>query len=240
MKIYLLFLTIHLFTSGWAQSVGIGTTTPNSSAALDIVSTNKALLLPRIADTAAIASPAAGMMIYNQQTNSPGFHDGARWNQVNDPTSNFVSMYGSMTYVVTGTAVGGIAYETGVLAGIDLGNLTVLLVTSGGGGSSTLTKADSMSFSKEFDGNSIAFKRAHMAALHIPAIEISQFLPNGTKFYSIKLSTVLITSQYNFISEKTGKLTERYTFSVGTIGYKDWVNNKSFSYNVAARTFGTY
>lgn len=51
--------------------VGIGTTTPNASAALEIVSTGKGVLIPRItsAQRTAIATPAEGLMIY--QTNTP-------------------------------------------------------------------------------------------------------------------------------------------------------------------------
>ena len=52
------------------KSVGIGTTTPNTSAALDISSTNKGLLPPRVALSARnvwslTGSPTDGMIIYN-------------------------------------------------------------------------------------------------------------------------------------------------------------------------------
>ena len=54
-------------------SVGIGTTAPDASAALDIVSTSKGLLLPRVAAATAIASPAPGLLVY--QTGGPaGFY----------------------------------------------------------------------------------------------------------------------------------------------------------------------
>jgi hypothetical protein len=54
-------------------SVGIGTTAPDASAALDIVSTSKGLLLPRVAAATGIASPAPGLLVY--QTGSPaGFY----------------------------------------------------------------------------------------------------------------------------------------------------------------------
>ncbi len=46
MRLYNLLAAL-LFTSGFAQ-VGIGTTTPHASAILDITSTNKGLLLPRV------------------------------------------------------------------------------------------------------------------------------------------------------------------------------------------------
>lgn len=225
------------------QNVGIGTSTPNSNAILDISSSNKGLLLPRITDTPGIATPAAGMMIYNQNSRSPNYYDGTRWNRVNDPSGNFVPLSGAITYTVTGTNVGGIPYETTELPGIDFSYYTTIPYNPGGGGGGSIGNpqdADSVTLYKEFDGNSLPFKRAFPAGLFIPAIEINEYLPNGVKFYSIKLSTVIITSQFNFISDKTGKLTERYGLNCTTIGYKDWINNKSFSYNTSTRTFGTY
>ena len=240
MKAYFYFAAITFALNAHGQNIGIGTNSPNPNAILDISSSNKALLLPRLPDTSAVTAPAAGMIIYDQQSNTPNFHDGAKWNRVNEP-GNVVTMYGSMNYVLTGTSVGGIAYETGILNSIDLGYYSLLAMSSGGGGGTgTLVKPDSVNFTKEFDGNSIAFKRAHMGGNAIQAMEITELLPNGTKLFSIKLFTFFITSQRTFISTATGKLTEQYSLSAATIGFKDWVTNKSFSYNVSARTFGVY
>jgi hypothetical protein len=63
--------------AGTAQAqtpgVGIGTTAPDASAALDIVSSDKGVLLPRVADATALASPATGLIVF--QTGSPaGFY----------------------------------------------------------------------------------------------------------------------------------------------------------------------
>ena len=45
-----------------SAGLGIGTSNPDASAAVDITSTNKGVLLPRIADPAsAISSPATGL-----------------------------------------------------------------------------------------------------------------------------------------------------------------------------------
>ncbi len=69
--------------AGRAQSVGIGTTAPDASAALDIVSSNKGALLPRVSSTGSVASPATGLIVY--QTTAPtGFYyyDGSVWQQV--------------------------------------------------------------------------------------------------------------------------------------------------------------
>ncbi len=68
-------------------SVGIGTTTPNASALLEIKSTNKGLLIPRMskAKRDAIASPAKGLLIY-QNDNTPGFYyyNGTKWKQMGE------------------------------------------------------------------------------------------------------------------------------------------------------------
>jgi hypothetical protein len=67
--------------------VGIGTTTPAASAALDITSTTKGLLVPRLtqAQRDAIATPAVGLMIYCTNCGSQGqpqFYGGSSWYNV--------------------------------------------------------------------------------------------------------------------------------------------------------------
>jgi len=68
-KQFLTAIAILFMSLATNAQVGIGTTTPNTGAALDITSTNKGLLLPRVANTAAIASPVNGMMIYDLSSN---------------------------------------------------------------------------------------------------------------------------------------------------------------------------
>ena len=64
------------------DNVGIGTTTPNASALLDLVSTNKGFLAPRMTEAQknAIASPATGLIVF-QTNGTPGFYyfDGTGW-----------------------------------------------------------------------------------------------------------------------------------------------------------------
>jgi hypothetical protein len=62
--------------------VGIGTTTPNNSALLDITSTTRGFLPPRMttAQRDAIASPAAGLVVYNSTTNKHQGYNGSTWN----------------------------------------------------------------------------------------------------------------------------------------------------------------
>ena len=53
-----------------AQNVGIGTALPNTNALLDVSSTDKGLLIPRMnaSQRTAIASPAKGLLIYQTET----------------------------------------------------------------------------------------------------------------------------------------------------------------------------
>ena len=67
-----------------AQSVGIGTTTPDPKAALDVSATDKGLLVPRLtaAQRTAISSPPVGLLVFQTDGTQPGFwyYFGGAWN----------------------------------------------------------------------------------------------------------------------------------------------------------------
>ncbi len=75
----LIFLAI--ITTSMAQNVGIGTTTPAASALLDVSSTSKGFLPPRMTTSQrdSIASPATGLVIYNTTTNSLELRNNSAW-----------------------------------------------------------------------------------------------------------------------------------------------------------------
>lgn len=89
--IYTLFFISFVFTTN--GQVGIGTSTPNVDAALEISSPDKAVLITKISLTTTdlttpLASHNAGMIVYNTNTNgtgdtkvSPGlyYNDGTKW-----------------------------------------------------------------------------------------------------------------------------------------------------------------
>ncbi len=97
----LLPLIVILFSIAKSSAqLGIGTTVPDNSAALDISSTNKGLLIPRVTQANRPANPATGLMIY-QTDNTPGFYfySGTAWL----PLANSSSGNGTVTNV-TGTS----------------------------------------------------------------------------------------------------------------------------------------
>ncbi len=83
-KIFLLTFSFAVASLINAQSVGIGTASPNSSAMLDISSTNSGLLVPRMtaAQRAAIAAPANGLMVYDTDAGSFYYYNGSSWNNL--------------------------------------------------------------------------------------------------------------------------------------------------------------
>lgn len=74
----------NLLLTGTAASrgqVGIGTAAPDASASLDIVSTTRGVLFPRMTQTQRdnIASPAVGLMLWNLDSNKLQAWDGSSW-----------------------------------------------------------------------------------------------------------------------------------------------------------------
>jgi hypothetical protein len=95
---HLVILISMLFMFEAKAQVGIGTNAPDASAQLEILSTSKGLLIPRlsISQRDAIPNPANGLLIY-QVVNSPGFYyyNNGQWIKLVNSTD------------LTGTGTGG-------------------------------------------------------------------------------------------------------------------------------------
>jgi hypothetical protein len=81
------FIALALFCTATAyaqNNVGIGTASPHTSSLLDMSSTSKGILIPRMTTVqrTAIATPATGLMVYDLTTNSFWFYNGAAWTAV--------------------------------------------------------------------------------------------------------------------------------------------------------------
>lgn len=74
-KLAILIIMINLSYFSLNAQVGIGTTDPPSSSALEVSSPNSGFLPPRLntANRDAITNPAAGLMIYNLDENCINF-----------------------------------------------------------------------------------------------------------------------------------------------------------------------
>ena len=76
-----LFLICLAFLHTVASQVGIGTNTPDNTSMLEVQSNSKGFLLPRMssAQRTSIASPASGLQVYDNNTNSLWYFNGTHW-----------------------------------------------------------------------------------------------------------------------------------------------------------------
>lgn len=87
-----LFLVVGINIYGQTGSVGIGTSNPDGSAILDLVSGNKGFMLPKVSLNSSnvsdysfmISQPTVSLMVYNTNASFPGgkglyYWDGAKW-----------------------------------------------------------------------------------------------------------------------------------------------------------------
>ncbi len=101
-QIIILIFILTSFNGIIAQS-GINTNNPDTSAILDVFSTNKGFLPPRLTTEQrnAIANPTAGLMIYNTTVNCLQWWNGTVWY---DGCGNFTC--GSpVTFIYNGSTV---------------------------------------------------------------------------------------------------------------------------------------
>ena len=107
MKKIITALAIFASTIAFSQ-VGIGTTSPHSSSILDLTASDKALLLPRVANSNNIATPVNGMMIYAVNPKCYKVYQEGAW--VNITTCSATVTVASPTYqgtsVINTTGIG--------------------------------------------------------------------------------------------------------------------------------------
>lgn len=100
LNIFLLLSIVAINNLSYSQNgVGIGTTSPHSSSILEISSTSKGLLIPRMTtiERIAIATPATGLQVYDTTTNTTWSYNAAKWVETtskwtNDGTNTAVTL----------------------------------------------------------------------------------------------------------------------------------------------------
>jgi len=116
------FLMILICSSTYSQ-VGIGTETPNSSSLLELSSTSKGLLVPRMTENQknAISTPAQGLLVF-QTNGTVGFYsyDGTNWLHLIDGSSQ-----GLYFGPGTGNGNNNLAVGTSMGSGTGIGNTAI-------------------------------------------------------------------------------------------------------------------
>jgi len=123
-------------------NIGIGTSTPANSAVVEISSTTKGFLPPRLttAQILAIASPEEGLMVYNSTIHKMVFFDGNEWNRTD---GQFICQMSSLTinHVVGNVAPVSKTVNYGTVTGIP-GEPTKCWITSNLGADHQATAKD--------------------------------------------------------------------------------------------------
>jgi hypothetical protein len=119
-----------LFASETANAqVGIGTSSPHSSAQLDVHSDDKGLLIPRITEASRelLSSPANGLLIY-QTDGTKGFYyrQGDAWLRLPDAPATSIIPYSSGADIVSLTHTFGTSTGAAVGLGVSESGLTSL------------------------------------------------------------------------------------------------------------------
>ena len=98
-KLILLLICIQISQFSFTQSVGISNTTitPDTSALLELRSTEKGILIPRLTTTQrnAIVTPAKGVLVFNNTTNTFNYYDGTTWIELAPSTTVVNSISGT-------------------------------------------------------------------------------------------------------------------------------------------------
>lgn len=203
-KLQLIFVSLFLAISFSSFSqVGIGTDSPNASAALDITSTTSGFLPPRMseAERILIDAPVAGLIIWCSNCGTKGelqVYNGTEWTHISGvPVETAITVPGAPTIgiataqneeatitftaptdnggstITTYTAISSPDGITGTISQAGSGEITVIGLTNGTEYTFTVTATNVI-------GNSSA---SSVSNLIIPAPQIGETLYGGIIFY---------------------------------------------------------
>ena len=228
-KLINLLLVFGCIISVHAQSVGIGTASPDSTAVLDIFSTNKGVLIPRVLDTANVTKPMEGLVIYNKNSRSPYYYNGKQWLSLGARLPGTASpSTDSITYKFTNSNFTNT--EEHILAASHGVSMTTNV--GAGGISGGAPQLSSFSFIKAFDVNSIAFNKAAIAGSTIATVEFKFYTgASAIPYLSYKFTNVVIEAYQVSGSAGGGPLTESVSIAFEIFGVKDWVKNVEFAWS---------
>lgn len=116
------------------DAVGVNQSTIAASAVLDVASTTKGVLIPRVTTTQrdAISSPATGLMIYNTSTSTFQFYNGSSWGSIGAGAATITVKESDGTPNVSGVST--VVVSNGTLTDDGGGQVTI---STGGGGAGT-------------------------------------------------------------------------------------------------------
>ena len=245
MKHFFTFLVAVLITASTYAQVGIGTSSPDASAALDITSTTKGLLMPRMtnAQRLAIASPVGGLQVFVTDFDGGSFmfYDGTKWGTLSftktipeAPTISGVAS-GNTEVVISFTAPssdGGAAITsytatsnpgaiTGTVSQEGSGDITVTGLTTGTGYTFTVTATNTIGTSAP----------SAVSSSVVPApLQVGDFYQGGVVFH------LFVPGETGYVSGETHGLIAAVADQSSGI---QWYNGSYVTTGATATAIGT-
>ncbi len=108
-RIFILFLTVFITQTVFSQvAVNSSGNAADASAMLDVSSTSKGMLVPRMTTSQrnAISSPATGLLVYDTDENNFYFYDGSKWTLIESGTEKWTFSNNKITAADTTYRVG--------------------------------------------------------------------------------------------------------------------------------------
>jgi len=246
MKQIFTFLVAVLITASTYAQVGIGTSSPDGSAALDITSTTKGLLIPRMtnAQRLAIASPVAGLQVFVTDFDGGSFmfYDGTKWGTLSFtktiPDAPIISGVapGNTEVIISFTAPssnGGSAITsytatsnpgaiTGTVSQEGSGDITVTGLTNGTGYTFTVTATNTIGTS--------AASAASSSVVPVSPLQVGDFYQGGVVFH------LFVSGETGYVSGETHGLIAAVEDQSSGI---QWNNGSSVTTGAIATAIGT-
>jgi hypothetical protein len=246
MKQIFTFLVAVLITASTYAQVGIGTSSPDGSAALDITSTTKGLLIPRMtnAQRLAIASPVAGLQVFVTDFDGGSFmfYDGTKWGTLSFtktiPDAPIISGVapGNTEVIISFTAPssnGGSAITsytatsnpgaiTGTVSQEGSGDITVTGLTNGTGYTFTVTATNTIGTS--------AASAASSSVVPVSPLQVGDFYQGGVVFH------LFVPGETGYVSGETHGLIAAVEDQSSGI---QWNNGSSVTTGATATAIGT-
>jgi hypothetical protein len=213
---FLIILTFLLTAVTSYAQVGVGTTSPNASAVLDVTSTSKGLLPPRMthAQKIGITSPVAGLMVWCTNCGTTGqmqVFNGSEW----------TDMVGSPS--VTASSNGTADISAYALSGSSTGTLTVGVPVSGVTQTitATVTTPGTYTISATANGVTFANNGTFSSTGSQNIILTASGTPTSAGSHTFTLNTVPSCSftKYSTSASPCGSSTVTFTYNGASVTY---------------------
>lgn len=196
-RISAIFIFFFFFGSLSAQNVGIGTNAPNANAQLDVQSSNKGVLIPRMDSVQRKAIPTtAGLLVYDTSYKSFWYNTGTEWQRITSGST-------TSSAVSSGKNIGDMLYWNGtswVLVPVGLPGQALVLNNAGlprwGAATTDTSSANGNAYFFPTSDNSPYKYFLGLLYARLAAIEVNngggRFIPNNEPDYDFIRSLFML------------------------------------------------